>query len=187
MAELRCARSSRISEPSLVVNAATSLRFFMSIDFSFVLVPLLVLVLEFFPWTRRILIQKLSGVPKIFDQSICPIKTPATIKTIAAQNVGVIGSPKVKCTHVVVVRGIKLLNNITWLVRQWRSAEFHSAYGTTPPKRMHKPCTPRCGASTTRPRRATSIRPKGSRQTPDSHIALAAICTPGILAERIRL
>src|ERR1035437_4516892 len=35
MAELRCASSSRISEPSLVVNGATSLRFIMSIDFRF--------------------------------------------------------------------------------------------------------------------------------------------------------
>jgi len=44
---------------------------------------------------RMSLNQKLSGVPKIFDQSVCPRTTPATIKTIAAQNVGVIGSPNV--------------------------------------------------------------------------------------------
>ena len=32
MAELRCASSSRISEPSLVMNGGTSFRFFISID-----------------------------------------------------------------------------------------------------------------------------------------------------------
>ena len=39
--------------------------------------------------------QHASGCFKIFDQSACPRTTPATIKTIAAQNVGVIGSRNV--------------------------------------------------------------------------------------------
>ena len=43
--------------------------------------------------TPKSLIQKLSGSLKIFDQSIWPSATPATINTIAVQNVGVIGSP----------------------------------------------------------------------------------------------
>ena len=53
--------------------------------------------------------------------------TPATIKIIAAQNVGVIGSRRKKCAQVIVLSGIRLLNNITRLVRQRRSASFHSA------------------------------------------------------------
>ena len=65
-----------------------------------------------------ILNQKLSGSFKIFAQSACPMATPAAIKIIAAQNVDVMGSPSVKYAHVVVVTGMKLLNSITWLVRQ---------------------------------------------------------------------
>ena len=100
------------------------------------------------------------------------------IRTIAAQNVGVMASPSVKCAQMVVVSGMKLLNNITWLVRQWRSAEFQSAYGTTPPNRMQNACTPRCGASITRPWAATSTNPSGSSQTPDIHMECAATSTP---------
>src|SRR5665213_572165 len=130
---------------------------------------------------RMILIQKPSGSLKIFDQSIWPSNTPATIRIIAAQKVEVIGSPSVKYAQVVVESGMKLLKSMTSLVRQWRSAEFQSAYGTTPPNKMQSACTPRCGASTTNPWAAMiSTKPNGSSQTPDIHMECAATSTPGI-------
>ena len=66
-------------------------------------------------------------MPKIFAQLACPSTTPATIKIMAAQNVGVTGSCKKKYAHVIVLNGTRLLNSTTWLARQWRSALFQSA------------------------------------------------------------
>ena len=58
------------------------------------------------------------------------------MSAIAVQNLGVTASRRQKCAQVIVLSGIRLLNSITWLVGQWRSALFHSAKAVTPPATM---------------------------------------------------
>ena len=53
--------------------------------------------------------------------------TPVTIKIMAAQKVEVTGSRRKQCAQAMVLSGMRLLNNITRLVRQRRSASFQSA------------------------------------------------------------
>jgi hypothetical protein len=49
---------------------------------------------------------------------VCPSATPATMRNIAVIKVVVTGSPKKKYAQVIVLRGMRLLNNNTRLVGQ---------------------------------------------------------------------
>lgn len=100
----------------------------------------------------------------------CPSTTPNPIKSKAIKKVGVTGSCRQKYAQVMVLTGIRLLNNSTRLVGQCPSARFHKPNAITPPAMTQYAWTPSNFALIGKPCCASSHNASGISNNPARHI-----------------